>query len=937
MKIQFDKHQSYQLEAIDAVVRSFEGQALAARDNELSLTPAFALAGSAAAHSLIQSAVANVLTITPEQILRNVQAVQRSYNQMMGDDELSRKRHIAVSERFKPMMIKQTVALPFRVGMRVGERPTEVKDVPCSFPNLSIEMETGTGKTYVYLRSIFELNHIYGFTKFVIAVPSVAIREGVLKNLQITAEHFKEIYNTPAQFSVYDSKKLNVLNNFARSNAIQILVMNIDAFAGDGVVINQVREQGIAPIEFIQATCPIVIVDEPQNFETETRRAALANLNPLCCLRYSATHKEAYDLIYKLDPVRAYDLGLVKQIEVDAITEDHANSGAYIKIEKFKKAAKSVSVQLSIHKAQAGGVDKCSVAAKINENLYALSGKVDVYRDGYKLINIDAEEGYIEFANGEVVELGQASGGLNDDIQKAMIRATVERHLEKEKRFIKDGLGVKVLSVFFIDRVANYRGYDEAGAAVSGKFAHWFEEALADLLKSPRFKGLYEGFDLAQVHDGYFSQDKNKRLKDSKEKSTKDDNAAFELIMRDKERLLDMNTPLRFIFSHSALREGWDNPNVFQICTLNETISTVKKRQEIGRGLRLCVNQDGERVHDRDVNRLTVVANESYEGFAKALQSEIEEDTGVDFSGRIKDAKRAKAIVRNKSKWLDDVLFIKLWERIKHKTQYSVDYSTPELVALAVVEVKNMPEVVQPQIVRTLANVNVSQKGVSAQVIKGSSKSVDGVRYPIPDFVGFIQSKTELTRETVIEIIEQSGRLSDVMVNPQMFMEQAAKAINYAFDQLKINKIKYEKIANAYYQMQIFEIGEIERFLDNLVPVTQMSKTVYDHIEVDSPTERTFAQACEAREDILFYVKLPRQFKIKTPLGNYNPDWALIKRENEDANKVYFVAETKGAAALQDKTTLRLKEIGKIECGKKHFEVFKDQVTFKVVDKLEQL
>lgn len=934
MKIQFDQHQSYQLEAIDAVVRSFEGQALAARDNELSV-PSFALVGDAPVNALIQSAVANVLTITPEQILSNVQAVQRSYNEMMGDDELSQKRHIAVSERLKPMMVKvwQEMTCEDPVDSPLADWVSEA----CSFPNLSIEMETGTGKTYVYLRTMFELNRVYGFTKFVIAVPSVAIREGVLKNLQITAEHFKAIYNTPAQFAVYDSKKLNVLNNFARSNAIQILVMNIDAFAGDGVVINQVREQGIAPIEFIQATNPVVIVDEPQNFETETRRAALANLNPMCCLRYSATHKEAYDLIYKLDPVRAYDLGLVKQIEVDSITEGHADGDAYVKIEKFKRAAKSVTVQLSIHKATATGVNKTSVVAKINDHLYDLSGKLDVYKDGYKLINIDSEEGFIEFANGEVVELGQASGGLNDEIQKTMIRATIERHLEKEKRFGLDGLGIKVLSVFFIDRVANYRGYDESGAVVAGKFAVWFEEALADLLKSPRFKGLLGGFALSDVHDGYFSQDKAKRFKDSKEKSTKDDNAAFELIMRDKERLLDDKTPLRFIFSHSALREGWDNPNVFQICTLNETVSSVKKRQEIGRGLRLCVNQEGERVHGREINRLTVVANESYEGFAKALQTEIEEDTGVDFSGRIKDAKRAKAIVRNKSKWLDDGLFAELWERIKYKTQYSVDYETAELVKLAAVEVKNMPEVVSPQIVRTLAGVDLTQKGVSASVLKNSSKAVDGVRYPIPDFVGFIQSKTELTRDTVIRIIEQSGRLLDVMVNPQMFMEQASRAVNYAFDQLKINKIKYEKIAGDYYQMQIFEVGEIERFLDNLVSVKDLNKTLYDHVEVDSPTERAFAEACETRDDILFYVKLPRKFRIKTPLGYYNPDWALIKRENEDANKVYFVAETKGTAALQDKTTLRLKEIGKIECGKKHFELFKEQITFKVVDDVKML
>lgn len=920
MEIQFDQHQAYQLEAIKAVVSVFDGQALAARDYELSVVSFNSIENEA-----VKAAVANVLTIAPEQILSNVRAVQAGFS-------------LSVSEQLTQMKVKVKEVVSADEAMAC-ERQSLVYEVEsfCSFPNLSIEMETGTGKTYVYLRSIFELNRVYGFSKFVIAVPSVAIREGVLKNLSMTKKHFEEIYNTPVQFSVYDSKKLNVLNNFARSNVIQILVMNIDAFAGDGVVINQVREQGIAPIEFIQATRPIVIVDEPQNFETETRRAALANLNPLCCFRYSATHKEVYDLIYKLDPVRAYDLGLVKQIEVDSVTENHANSGAYIKIEKFKKAARSVAVQLSIHKTQANGVGKVSVVAKINDNLYDLSGKLEVYQNGYQIISIDAEEGFIEFANGELVEVGQASGGLNDDVQKAMIRATIERHLEKEKRFIKNDLGIKVLSVFFIDRVANYRSYDESGAVVSGKFAQWFEEALADLLKSPRFKDLYQDFEVASLHDGYFSQDKNHRVKDSKEKSTKDDHAAFELIMRDKERLLDMKTPLRFIFSHSALREGWDNPNVFQICTLNETISTVKKRQEIGRGLRLCVNQKGERVHDRDVNRLTVVANEHYEDFAKALQSEIEEDTGVDFSGRIKDAKRAKSIVRNKSKWLDDALFVELWDRIKHKTQYSVDYSSSDLVSLAVVEVEKMPEVLAPQIVRSLVHVGVSQKGVSTKVIKDNSRAVEGVIYPIPDFVGFIQSKTELTRETVIQIIEKSGRWLDVMVNPQMFMEQAAKAINYAFDQLKINKIKYEKIANSYYEMQIFEIGEIERFLDNLVSVKDINKTVYDHIEVDSATERSFAQACDEQEDVLFYVKLPRQFKIKTPLGNYNPDWALIKREHEDANKVYFVAETKGSAALLDKTTLRLKEIGKIECGKKHFELFKDEVTFKVVDALAGL
>lgn len=895
MKIKFDKNQAYQLEAIDAVVRSFEGQALAARDFELN-----PVAYTNSANAMVKAAIGNQLSITPEQILENIQAVQEGCD------------------------------LPPSSQLEL----IKVNGNPVQFPNLSIEMETGTGKTYVYLRTIYELNRTYGFSKFVIVVPSVAIREGVLKNLQMTQAHFQEIYNTPTQFSVYDSKKLNVLSNFARSNAVQILVINIDAFAGDGRVITEVREQGIAPIEFIQATNPIVIVDEPQNFESDIRRQALANLNPLCCLRYSATHKDAYNLIYKLDPVRAYDLGLVKQIEVDSVVEDHATSGAYIKIEKFKKAAKSITVQLTIHQLQANGASKISVNAKLNDHLFDLSNELDVYRDGYKIINIDSVENYIEFANGEVVELGSAVGGLNEDIQKTMIRATIERHLNKEKRLHEQG--IKVLSVFFIDKVLNYRSYDESGRTIPGKFAIWFEESLSELLKSPRFKDLYAGVELLHLHDGYFSQDKNKRFKDSKEKSTKDDNSAFELIMREKEKLLDINTPLRFIFSHSALREGWDNPNVFQICTLNETTSTVKKRQEIGRGLRLCVNQDGERVHGRDVNRLTVIANESYDAFAKALQTEIEEDTGVNFSGRVKNARNKEAI-RIKDKWLDDALFLDLWERIKHKTVYRVEYTAEDLIKQATHEVREMPEVVQPQIVRTLVDVTIDNSGVGTLVRSDTRKYVENQRYPIPDFVGFIQSKTELTRDTIISIINGSGRLTNVFINPQMFMEQVAKAINYAFDQIKISHIKYEKIANQFYEMQMFEVGEIERYLDNLVPVTQQTKTLYDHIEIDSPTERNFAQACAERDDILFYVKLPSKFKIKTPLGMYNPDWALIKRENEDTSKLYFVAETKGAAALQDKATLRLKEIGKIECGKKHFELFKEQVTFKVVEKLEQV
>lgn len=917
MKLQFDKNQEYQLQAIQSVINLFEGQPLNASDFEFSYT-------SADSGSLIftETGVGNNLTLSEEEILSNLNKVQQE-NELRADE---------ISTAIEKLWYNE-----------VADNKGNITDtaVASNFPNFSVEMETGTGKTYVYLRTIYELNRVYGFKKFVIVVPSVAIREGVLKSLKITHEHFQEIYeNQPAEFKVYDSSRLNDLGNFSKSNAIQILVINIDSFTKDANVINQVRETGIKPIEYIQKSNPIVIIDEPQNMETDIRKRAITNLNPLFTLRYSATHKKVYNLVYKLDPVKAYDLGLVKQIEVDSVVSKNDSSGAFISIDKFTTAKQSITAKITLFINEKAGVQKKQVSAKIGDDLYKLSKGWETYKEGYVINELDAENGYVEFSSGRIVYKGEAVGGLTDQILREMVDATVENHFKKEKEFREKG--IKVLSIFFIDRVANYRSYDEQGNTIKGKFALWFEESYHKWQNMPAYRGLFP-YTVSDIHNGYFSQDKG-RYKDSKEgKSTKADDETYSLIMQDKERLLDINVPLRFIFSHSALREGWDNPNVFQICTLNETKSDMKKRQEIGRGLRLCVDQSGERNLERSVNRLTVIANESYEAFSKALQSEIEEDTGVKFEGRIKNARERKQ-VKLKDKWLDDTLFLELWDKINQKTDYKVDYKTDDLISNCVEALKKMPSIEKPVIYRekniakfirdkegNLIQLGGEQKGSKEKVIKDA-------QYEIPDFVAYIQSKTELTRDTITKIVLQSDRLGEIFNNPQLFMDSVVKIIKDEFDRIIINGIEYEKIAGATFKMKLFESAEIEQYLDNLIEVKRQAKTLYNYIVIDSLSspEKRFAEDCETRDDILFYVKLPSKFQIKTPIGPYNPDWALIKKEDGEERKIYFVAETKDSKAAKDRTLLRDKERMKIECAEKHFEII-DEVNYQVVGSVSEL
>src|SRR5688572_9768 len=610
MKLKFDPSLQYQQDAVNAVIGVFDGQP-------------YVQTGAMAFQSLqigglfqTELGMGNRLMLFDDDILKNVHAIQQT-----NDIE--------------------------KVGTLQGRE-------------FSIEMETGTGKTYVYLRTIFELNKTYGFKKFIIVVPSIAIREGVLKSIDIMKEHFQTLYDkAPFDHFVYDSKRLGKVRQFASSNQIQIMIINIQSFQKDVAdkdlsemtegelkklnVINRENDRmsGRRPIEFIQAANPIVIIDEPQSVDTtEKSRQAIRNLNPLVTLRYSATHRNPYNLLYKLDPIKAYDLRLVKRIEVASVRSDDNFNEAYVKLLKTDNK-NGIKAHLEIHKEGPSGPKPAKLWVKQGDDLFVKSGQREAYRDGCIVQNIDCTPGfeYIEFNQGRFLELGQEVGGSGDDVMKAQVYEAVEQHLKKERAL--RGKGIKVLSLFFIDRVANYRVYNDDGTTSLGKIGQWFEEAYRELTAKPIYKGLIP-FDVTEVHNGYFSQDKQGHAKDTRG-NTADDDDTYSLIMRDKERLLDPSVALRFIFSHSALREGWDNPNVFQICTLNETQSAEKKRQEIGRGLRLPVNQAGERVHDETVNRLTVIANESYEEFAQTLQTEFEQDFGIRF-GKVEKIAFAKLV-----------------------------------------------------------------------------------------------------------------------------------------------------------------------------------------------------------------------------------------------------------------------------------------------------
>ena len=885
VKLKFDPNQQYQLDAIQAVVDVFAGQ----RKLDGTSFGGQEILGFDGQQLSLEAAVArgNLLELSSEQLIKNTHAVQKQ-NKLKKSDATTDK------------ITNENVLAH---GM-----------------NFSIEMETGTGKTYVYLRTIHELHEQYGWKKFIIVVPSVAIREGVLKNLAITREHFADLYNKPEMdYYVWDSKKTGQAREFATNDTLQIMVITIDSFAKAQNVMNRQSDYG-RPLDFIKATNPVVILDEPQNMETDIRRNAIASLNPLCTLRYSATHKHLYNLLYRLTPVDAYDKGLVKKIEVHSVQSEDNYNDAYINVLSLERQSKTRSfAKIEVDASDEYGLQRKVIKAFPGDDLEAKTGR-SVYA-GYYVESINHGDDCVEFSNGKVVYVGQRDESLHDDIIKRQIELTIDDHFDKQRRL---GNSVKVLSLFFIDKVANYREYTANGAR-KGKFAKWFEEAYAKVASKPKYAGVMDGLSVGEVHDGYFAADKSGQWKDSRDTKgeggrTKDDDTAYNLIMKDKERLLDTGEPLRFIFSHSALREGWDNPNVFQICTLNETSSQMKKRQEIGRGLRLPVDIDGQRVYDDSVNVLTVIANESYADFSRKLQTEIEEETGIRFGGRIKNRDDRQVVRFQKSRALDPA-FKELWDKIKHKTTYRVAIDTDKLVTEAANELAQAT-ISKPHIAdtKTLIDSMNNDRGFMVRETGFNTYAARQTEVKIPNLLADIQRQTQMTRRVIFDVLDQAEMFEQIAINPQQVIDETTQAINRVKQRLSVDGIKYHR-TGEYYDMTLFENSELQAYLYDVamksgaIAVGDQAKTIYDYVAVDSEVEREFMQSLEDNADVKFYIKLPGWFKIDTPVGKYNPDWAVAF---DGDRRIYFVAETKGSDDIND-NYLSANERGKITAARQHF------------------
>lgn len=975
MKIQFSDSLEYQKEAIDSIVNVFEGQDIA-QDN-------FTVSVQDENIGWFENelGIGNRLDIIAEEIQDNIKKIQIN-------NELTQTNF--------------------------SQRPL----------NLSVEMETGTGKTYVYLRTIFELNKKYGFTKFIIVVPSLAIKEGVYKSLQITEEHFKRLYeNSIYNYFIYDSQKLDQVRSYATSSNIEIMVINIDSFRKSFVdpekestanIIHRANDKlsGHKPIEFIQQTNPIVIIDEPQSVDsTPKSKEAISSLNPLAILRYSATHKEKLNLVYKLDSVDAYEKELVKQIEVISVMPKDSNNNPYIKLVNASSTKSGISAKIEIDILDKGKIKRVAKTVKKGTDLEQLT-KRELYK-GFSIDEINCEKGkeYITFTTNDIlIEKGEAYGDINhDELKRVQIRKTIEEHLNKELKLTSKG--IKVLSLFFIDKVANYRDYDEEGNPIKGKYAIMFEEEYRKLIRKAKYTKLFMDVDVnniaEEVHDGYFATDKKKDsngnniYKETKGNTQADDDA-YSLIMKDKERLLSFDTKLRFIFSHSALREGWDNPNVFQICTLNETKSEIKKRQEIGRGLRLAVNQKGERVYGHDINTLTVMVNESYEDFVSNLQKEMEDEEGIKFGiidkyifsnivyeitegvkaqvgvtdsekiwnylkegklidskgniqdklklelkhntlklpdefskfeqmvvkkltkfagnlTNIKDGSKRQEIYLNKERLISQD-FLDLWNRIKYKTTYSVNFDSEKLIEECVKSIQEDLKVNSSTIQVTKAATKIAEEGVSAK-----EKTRDFVeireKVALPDILTYLQNETNLTRKTIANILVSCGKLEDFKKNPSKFMQEVAIIIKRTLSTFIVDGIKYEKIGDEEYAVQeVFKDDELYGYLtENIIP---SEKSIYNYIKYDSNVEKSFAEKLEDNENVKVYAKLPSSFKIDTPIGKYNPDWAILIEKNGE-EKLYFVVETKGTNQI---ALLKDSEKGKIRCAKEHFKALNTDI-----------
>lgn len=1009
MKLQF-KHQKFQADAAKAVVDVFAGQPY--------LTPSYMMDRGSGYYQQSLTDEEDFTgwsnqKIVPELndrlILEHVQKIQRD-NQIQPSDKLEGKY------------------------------------------NLTIEMETGVGKTYTYIKTMYELNKHYGWSKFIVVVPSIAIREGVYKSFQVTQEHFAEEYGKKVRFFIYNSSQLTEIDRFASDNSINVMIINSQAFNARGkdarriyMKLDEFRSR--RPIDIIAKTNPIMIIDEPQSVEGKQTKENLKQFNPLMTLRYSATHKSdsIYNMIYRLDAMEAYNKRLVKKIAVKGITESGSTATeSYIYLESINlsKAAPTATIQFDMKGAT--GIRKITRTVSEGYNLYDNSGQMEEYKQGFVVSRIDGRDDSVEFINGIKLYAGDVIGKVSEEqLRRIQIRETILSHIQRERELFYKG--IKVLSLFFIDEVAKYKQYDAAGQPMNGSYADIFEEEYNDIISNLQigmgeddYMKYLSAIPADKTHAGYFSIDKKGKMIDSKvarKETTTDDVDAYDLIMKNKELLLDRNpkkSPVRFIFSHSALREGWDNPNVFQICTLKQSSSDVRKRQEVGRGLRLCVNQDGERMDTNvlgndvhNVNVLTVIASESYDSFAKGLQSEIAEAvadrpravTAELFIGKvIKDDKGNEQVVDSDTasaihydlivngyidkkgvltdKYYEDKAngeikiaeevadsaasvieiidsiydsrsmmpenarsnnielevdesklampeFKALWNKINSKSVYVVDFDTDELVKKAIasldkklrvskiyfkVETGAMEQIKSKEALVSGTSFVKEESANYGNVVAASSN----VKY---DLIGKLVDETGLTRKAVIQILQgiQPATFNQFKDNPEEFIIKAAALINDEKATSIIEHITYD-VMDEKYGTDVFTDPTIKGRLG--VNAMKAKKHLYDHIIYDSSNEQKFATELDINTNVAVYVKLPDGFYISTPVGHYNPDWAIAFYEGT-VKHIYFVAETKGS---MNSMQFRLIEESKIHCAREHFKAISNgEVVYDVVDSYKTL
>lgn len=991
VKLHFESHLDYQLEAIDAVCDLFQGQ-------ESTSQSAFTVCGGLSLEPQIWDSSRG-------------QMIQQGHLSSIGQEEGIGNRLCLVESE----LLDNLHQVQERNGLPSSESLGEL--------DFTVEMETGTGKTYVYLRTIFELNKRYGFTKFVIVVPSIAIKEGVYKSIDLMKEHFRSLYSgAPMHYFLYDSSDLENVRSYATSSKIEIMVCTIQSITdiadpsfSDTAkkkgkkarrVIHEPNEKtgGLSPITFIRDCRPIVIIDEPQNIGAAGEERGIKSLSPLCTLRYSATHKQYHHPVYCLNAVDASEQKLVKTIEVADASLKTQSASPYMKLLKTGESKGGLYAQMELMERKKNGDYAPSTIKLRTGDMLSLQTGLDMY--GSAMVQNIYEDCVAISTLDEPLYIGSSAGvDYQDDLLRAMIKATIMEHLEKEVRLRP--LGIKVLSLFFLEHVADY---SSDGIHRDGLCARIFEEEYARLSRLAKYASLYDPHppEASAVHNGYFSITKRKkgetsdRWEDTADKTAAGREAsarAYELIMRDKERLLSLDEPLKFIFSHSALKEGWDNPNVFQVCVLRDMQRLLTRRQAIGRGLRICVNQKGERVRDTGINRLTVIGKEEFNKFAAALQKEYEQEglqfglvtkeklgaityrnsAGeivrlgqtqaeslivyltecglIDSRGKATDELRqqlkngtfsvpevyaaakdaiesrltslAKSLqiknanepqkVKTRKKVLDSPQFTELWNRIRQKTTYRVKFDSHALVSYVVpILDEELSQVRAPLITLTKTEVIVGAGGITgANEKQRDMGAVDTSRTPVPDLLTELQERTQLTRRTLVQILTSLENLKAVRVNARQFLNIFQKVIDKGLSKFLIDGVSYKPvtIGTTYWAQELLDT-EIQSYASDVIKTAETDKCLTDYIVCDSEVERRFVENADACENVKCYVKLPGWFTIPTPLGSYNPDWALVY-EKDGEEHLYFVVETKGVDSLFELSDE--KQSRKILCGRKHF------------------